>query len=191
MSNEGKTPLDDLSGLLVPATNMEELNAFEFANINKAIQKYLLKTPSDKQAPFSYPWFFKVHKEMLGEVWSWAGQIRKSNKSIGIDKSQILEALKNLEHDFFYWLKTMDPNEIAARLHHRLVWVHPFENGNGRWSRLITNIYFKKNALPLIHWPEKSLLEKTDTRKKYLQALREADNQNFEPLIKLHQEFQK
>lgn len=80
----------------------------------------------------------------------------------------------------------MNTNEITARLHHRLVWIHPFENGNGRWARLITNVHLKKHDLPLIEWPEKSLLEASNVRQKYLGALRDADHHHFESLILFH-----
>ena len=188
----GQTPLEDSSGLLVNISTREELNAYEFANVNKITAKYLLSRPSDKKAPFTFEWFLKVHREMFGEVWEWAGQIRKTNKSIGIDKIQIREALKLLEKDYSHWTLThLNPDEITARLHHRLVWIHPFENGNGRWARLITNIHLKKNELPLIEWLEEALLKKTDLRKRYLEALQKADTHDFLPLIHIHRSLQK
>lgn len=189
---EGQTPLDDSSGLLIDISTREELNAYEFANVNKTITKYLLSKPSDQKAPFTFDWFLKVHREMFREVWEWAGQIRKTNKSIGIDKMQIRKALKLLEKDYHYWIDShLNPDEIAARLHHRLVWIHPFENGNGRWARLLTNIHLKKFGLPLIEWPEEALLKKTDLRKRYLEALRKADAHNFSSLIDIHRSLQK
>lgn len=187
---DGKTPLTDFEGLLVDVRTRDELNALEFFNVNKAHEKYLLRTPSAKKAPFTYEWFLKVHREMYEDVWAWAGIIRKSNKNIGMDKSQIREALKALEKNYHVWIESkMDPHEVAARLHHRLVWIHPFENGNGRWARLITNIYFKQNNLPLIQWPEKELLEQGNMRKRYLEALRKADEHDLQPLIVLQKKL--
>lgn len=188
---EGKTPLTDYGGLLVDARTRDELNALEFCNVGKAHEKYLLRRPSTNKAPFTYEWFLKVHREMYEDVWAWAGKIRKSNKNIGIEKSQIRETLKALEKNYHVWIESkMDPNEVAARLHHHLVWIHPFENGNGRWARLITNIYLKQNNLPLIVWPEKELLEQDNVRKRYLEALRKADEQNLKPLIALQKTLQ-
>jgi Fic-DOC domain mobile mystery protein B len=187
-ADDGKTPLDDTSGLLVDASSREELNAVEFQNVSEATLKYLARRPSDRQAPFTYEWFLKVHHDMFGNVWKWAGEIRKSDKNVGIDKLRIREALKILEKDYHYWISSrMKTDELTARLHHRLVWIHPFENGNGRWARLITNIHRKKHGMPLIEWPEKPLLESSNLREKYLNALRDADNHHFEPLIQFHQ----
>ncbi len=188
----GKTALDDSSGLKVDAKAREELNAFEFENINKAIQKYLSSRPSNQKAPFTYDWFLHVHKEMLGDVWDWAGELLDSNSNIGIDKSQIREELKKIEQDYHFWTEEdseVNEEEVSARLHHRLVWIHPFKNGNGRWARFLTNIHQRKHDQPLFQWPEKLLIEKTDFRRRYLEALREADQQNFKILIKLHQEL--
>lgn len=188
---DGKTPLTDHEGLIVDIQTRDELNALEFFNINKAHEKYLLRRPSIKKAPFTYAWFLKVHREMYEDVWVWAGMIRKSNKNIGIDKSQVREALKALEKDYHVWIESkMNRDEAAARLHHRLVWIHPFENGNGRWARLIANIYLKQNDLPLIVWPEKELLEKGSVRKQYLEALRKADEHDLKSLIALQKTLQ-
>ena len=190
-SEDGKTPLTDFGGLLVDVHTRDELNALEFLNVNKAHEKYLLRRPSEKKAPFTYVWFLKVHCEMYGDVWAWAGAIRKSNKNIGIDKSQVRETLKSLEKDYHVWVGSkMDPNEVAARLHHRLVLIHPFENGNGRWARLITNIYLRQKDLPLILWPEKEFLEQGNVRKQYLDALRKADEHDLKPLIDLQKTLQ-
>ena len=188
---DGKTPLSDLSGLIVDVHTRDELNAREFVNISKVHAKYLLRRPSEKKAPFTYPWFLKIHREMYEDVWAWAGEIRKSNKNIGVDKSQIRETLKALEKDYHAWIQSkMAPDEVAVRLHHRLVWIHPFENGNGRWARLITNIYLRQNDLPLILWPEKEFLEQGNVRKQYLDALRKADEHNLVPLTALQKTLQ-
>lgn len=189
---DGKTPLADYSGLKIRIHTQDELNVVEFENISKATTKYLVRRPSQTKAPFIYEWFLKLHREMYGDVWEWAGKFRQANMNIGLDKYLIAEALKNLEKDFQVWETTkMDLDEVAARLHHRLVWIHPFENGNGRWARLIVNIYLKQNGRPLIMWPDAELLAKSDTREKYLKALRQADEHDFEPLITLQRELQR
>lgn len=188
---DGKTPLSDYSGLKIRIHTQDELNVLEFENISKATTKYLVRRPSQAKAPFTYEWFLKLHGEMYGDVWEWAGKFRQTDKNIGIDKFRIPEALKGLENDYQIWQASkMDPDEVAARLHHRLVWIHPFENGNGRWARLIVNIFLKQNSLSLIHWPDAVLLAKTDTRQRYLGALRSADQHNFRPLIELQRELQ-
>ena len=46
--------------------------------------------------------------------------------------------------------------EQATRLHHRAVWIHPFMNGNGRWARLLANIWLRVHKAPRSSGPTKA-----------------------------------
>lgn len=81
--------------------------------------------------------------------------------------------------------------EITARIHHRLVQIHPFENGNGRWARMVTNIYLKKKGFEPIQWPEEQMFIANEFREKYIKTLKAADLHDYQPLIKLHCQFLK
>jgi Fic family protein len=81
--------------------------------------------------------------------------------------------------------KNFDVVEIAARLHHRAVVIHPFINGNGRWSRMLANIYLKQNSLSPTKWNEDLLAKENVHRGDYIRALKQADNGDYAPLIKL------
>jgi Fic family protein len=83
----------------------------------------------------------------------------------------------------------MDTIEISARLHHRLVYIHPFNNGNGRWARFIVNLFLKEHLDSYIIFPEDELLLTTAIRKTYIKALQEADNLNYGPLIDLQKKY--
>jgi Protein involved in cell division len=55
------------------------------------------------------------------------------------------------------------PNlEIAVRLHHRLVLIHPFPNGNGRISRLMADLLMQQLGEPRLYWDDASLNDITD-----------------------------
>jgi Fic family protein len=41
---------------------------------------------------------------------------------------------------------------IAARFHHRLVWIHPFPYGNGRHARLLTDLVLAANGAEPFAW---------------------------------------
>ena len=129
---------------------------------------------------------------MYGEVWKWAGKFRTTELNIGVPPHQIHEQVKQLIDNFWYWEKTtkMEILEKTARLHHGLVKIHPFKNGNGRWARLITNIYLRKKSKPLIDWPEATLQANSPFRKKYIQALQKADQGSYNDLIQLHVDLQ-
>jgi len=124
---------------------------------------------------------------MFCDVWKWAGQYRKTNKNIGVDKHRISVELRNLVEDTRVWLtyRTFDEQELAVRFHHRLVFIHPFPNGNGRHARLMTDVLIaKKLTIPLFTWGSlPSLGSETQTRMTYIEALRTADKGEFGPLI--------
>jgi fido (protein-threonine AMPylation protein) len=75
-------------------------------------------------------------------------------------------------------------DEIAVRLSHRIVSIHPFANGNGRHSRLLADILVSSGfGKPVFSWGRVNLTKKGEARAKYLLALKEADNHNYVPLI--------
>jgi len=81
----GETPIDDLSGLKIRGITLrKELSEAEAANIAKAAFKYLAMQPTSRTARFDFDWCLQLHKEMFGEVWAWAGQVRTEELSIGV-----------------------------------------------------------------------------------------------------------
>jgi Fic family protein len=72
--------------------------------------------------------------------------------------------------------------ERAVRLHHRLAWIHPFRNGNGRHARLMADIYLHAHGHALPVWPSGDIARKGGAREAYLAALKEGDRENFAPL---------
>lgn len=186
----GATPLDpnELNGLKPGyITTQEELNALERKNIIEATQWAMGKKHSDY---LNVSFCLALHKRMLKDVWTWAGQIRSSEKNIGVPKEQILSQLKNLFDDINYWLEheTYAVEEIAIRFHHRLVSIHPFPNGNGRHARLMTDILLEQNSENSFTWGQGTNSELIDaegtTRDKYISSLRQADQNNYSPLLK-------
>jgi len=123
---------------------------------------------------------------MFKEVWSWAGEFRKTNKNIGVDKYQIGVFLKQLLDDGLYWLKnkTYSDEEFAIRFKHRIVKIHCFPNGNGRHSRLIADIIISQIfGKPVFTWNSTNLNKKGEARSSYLTAIRLADIGDMKPLI--------
>ncbi|MCY2930620.1 MAG: mobile mystery protein B [Planctomycetota bacterium] len=190
----GETPIDP-SGLRPALRKVvhtrAQLNPLEADNIRAAIVKYLADTPNRRRAPFTLPWVLKLHKEMLGRVWSWAGRIRTVELNLGAPAWRIQTDLHELLQDLLAWeASAMPPAEQAARLHYRAVHIHPFENGNGRWARLLANIWLKQHGQPLTIWPEEGITAATSpVRQHYLAALQAADGGDMGPLIDLHNRF--
>jgi Fic-DOC domain mobile mystery protein B len=182
----GETPIDP-SGLKIQGiSNRAELSVVEAHNIRKAVVKYLSAKPSRRIAPFDIPWCQRLHGEMFGEVWVWAGTIRNRNLNLGISFYAIRENLQALLVDLKSWKSHFDLVEQSARLHHRAVQIHPFENGNGRWARMLGNIWLRLNEHPAVDWPERTIGTESDIRSAYIAAIKKADDGEFEPLIDLH-----
>lgn len=187
--NDGQTPLDEdeKEGLLIQSiATRGELDEFEQQNIEDTIQWSLTRRFKSEQI-LSESFIQELHKRMYRNVWRWAGEYRKTNKNIGVDKLEIPIALRSLIDDASYWLENniYDPEEFAIRFKHRLVSIHCFPNGNGRHSRMIADIIVEKIfQQPVFSWGSKSLSDENESREKYLLALRKADKGDFSLLLK-------
>ncbi len=183
----GATPLDDeeLAGLIPDhVTTRAQLNELEQANIISAqawINQARIKSVTDRE------FLLRLHKQMFGSVWQWAGKFRLTEKNIGVAPNQISVGLLNLCHDAETWIeyKTYPLDEIAARFHHRLVAIHLFSNGNGRHARMAADLLLERTlGRPPFTWGSTTLVESGETRTKYINALKSADKNDYEPLLR-------
>jgi len=186
--NEGQTPLDDeeKEGLLIPTiATRGELDEFEQQNIEQAIQ-WSLGRSFKPEAVYTEGFIRNIHKRMYSNVWAWAGEFRKTNKNIGIDKWQIPSELKYLLDNARYWHEnnTYTPDEIAIRFKHRLVSIHCFPNGNGRHSRLMADIIIEKiYKQRVFSWGAANLSNEREVRSAYLKAVKAADKSDYSLLL--------
>ncbi len=181
---EGATPLtpEEREGL-IPAqvTLRRELNELEQHNILEAS----LWVTRRRRDPVSEPFARNLHKRMFGQVWRWAGDNRASNKNIGCDWWEIDPQLRVVFDDVKTWIEfsSYPEDEIAVRFHHRLVAIHPFANGNGRWSRMMGDSLARRFGRSAFSWGNSSLLDDDTTRRAYIDALRVADRHDIGPLL--------
>ena len=181
----GATPLDpDEAAGLIPAhvTTQEQLNEWELANIVEGEQWAFSRKRKDL---LSSRFFRLLHRRMFGKTWRWAGAFRKTGKNIGIDPAQIAPELQKLCDDVAYQLAhgSYPIDEIAARFHHRLTWIHPFPNGNGRFSRTMADLLLVQNRAPRFTWGAGNLVAEGNVRQRYIQALQAADRRDYAPLL--------
>ena len=182
--DNASTPLspEEQEGL-VPSyiTLRSELNEAEQANIVDA-EEWAFKRKRDT---LSEKFLNDLHKRMFGRVWKWAGQYRRTGKNIGVDAYRIPIELRNLLDDTRFWIEhgTYEPDEIVARFHHRLVWIHPFPNGNGRHARTAADLLLVAMGRPRFTWGRENLVDAGETRHAYVDALRAADAHDYGPLL--------
>jgi len=131
------------------------------------------------------PFLLGLHRRMFGRVWKWAGKYRTSERNLGIEVYRIQPEIRQIINDARYWTdhESYLPDELAVRFHHRLVYVHPFPNGNGRWSRLAADILIVQLGGVRFTWGQTNLREAGDLRRAYIDALHAADNHDLEPLV--------
>ncbi|MFV1985321.1 MAG: mobile mystery protein B [Thiohalomonadales bacterium] len=184
---KGATPLDpdEMEGLKFPHIQTRgELDELEQQNIQEG---YNWLTRQRKYKDLLSEDFSKaLHDKLLGLVWSWAGHFRQSEKNIGIDPLNIPVELRTLLDDAKFWVEndTYGREEFAARFHHRLVKIHSFPNGNGRHARIMTDVILEKIlGVAAINWGSDSLVKDGEHRKIYINALRAADDNNYQALI--------
>lgn len=127
---------------------------------------------------------------MFGDVWDWAGTFRRAELNIGSKPHMIAIDLQTLLDDRRAWSASDMPLlEQSVRLHHGAVRIHPFPDGNGRWSRMLGNILLRMGNHPIVVWPEAVIGASSGIRAAYLAAVRAADRHDFSALIDLHRRF--
>jgi len=113
----------------------------------------------------------------------WAGKYRNSNVIIGGAEHKPPEAIDvpyEMSKLIEWWQKNQNKIsviELSALIHHKLVYIHPFFDGNGRTTRLIMNLILMQSGYPLV------IILKND-RKKYYRVLTEADKGNLIPFVR-------
>lgn len=186
-AGEGNTAVSPEEQLqLIPnLSTKEELNEWERSNILIAYDWALDSRMLKRREPLSEAYVRELHRRMFDQTWKWAGVYRRTEKNIGIPHYEIMDALGGLLGDVRWWVKhgTFSADEITVRLHHRLVFIHPFCNGNGRHARLMADVVAKVQDRPLFSWGGASKLRAGEVRKSYIDALRCADRGDITLLL--------
>lgn len=132
-----------------------------------------------KKTPFSQEIIQQIHDIITKGLLKDSGKYRTGN--VRITGSSITppsyQKIIPLMDDYIHTIKTLPlhPLKKAAIIHHRLVWIHPFFDGNGRVARILTNLFFMPEGYPPI-------VLKQEQRKIYYQVLHQADHGNLSPL---------
>jgi Fic-DOC domain mobile mystery protein B len=184
MDNDDATPLtpEEQEGLIPTYISLRrELNEAEQAGILSADQWAFAR----KRDVLDEALLRELHRRMFGDVWKWAGSFRLTPRNLGVEPWKIPTDLRLLLDNVRYWIEhhTYPADEIAARFHHQLVWIHPFPNGNGRLSRLAADLLTVQFGGDRFTWGRGNLTATGETRRRYIDALHAADAHDYASLL--------
>ena len=184
LDDDANTPLTvEEREQLIPSyiTLRHELNEAEQVNIGAASRW----ADGRKRDVLDRVFLSELHRRMFCDVWRWAGDYRKTERNIGVDAYRIAMDVQQAIDDARYWVEngTYPSAEIAVRFSHRLVAIHPFPNGNGRFSRLVGDLLAHQLGQVPFTWGSANLVNAGETRARYIEALQAADNHDVGPLL--------
>lgn len=188
--DDANTPLhDEILAGLIPSwvTTREDLNEVEAANV-AAGYRWLRSTLPTTTAILTTEFTQKLHQQMFGDVWGWAGTYRQTETNIGVDEWTIAVAVRQLVDDFSYRfehaapMKSSQIDQFCVEYHHRMVKIHPFPNGNGRHARACGDALALSLDQPAFTWGGASIVTDRLTRGSYIEAIRAADDGNLTSL---------
>lgn len=182
--NTNWTPSPDENKLKLTDKNL--LNEYEAKGI-AAAELFVFGLDSD--TPFSTPLLLEIHRVAFDELYEWAGKWRTTQVIVGQltppEPTQVLQLMyqfiDNLNYKIAHSTTAQEHLECLVFSHYEFVRIHPFNNGNGRTGRIVMNLV----ALKLGYQPLELYHREGDSRKIYIDAMKSADNGNFEPLTAL------
>ena len=154
---------------------------FEAINHQKAFE--FLEGIVNKKIQITEEVIKDIHRIILSGIDDmYAGRYRNTNVRIlgAIKSPPRFEKVHAKMKEHVDYIKTnpekLNVVELAALVHYKLVEIHPFTDGNGRTTRLLTNLFLMRHGYPV------TMVLKVD-RKKYYDRLKEADKGNLKPFI--------
>lgn len=187
----GQTEFLLMFGQVVDNANMKDLEEMKASNVGLKMVK---DAALDKEQPLTEYFIRTLHQTLLREDYTvyrqlpdgtttsyivHAGQYKTRPNSVITATGERFEYASPEEtpalmKDLLQWYnqaeseKIMSPIELATLFHYRYIRIHPFEDGNGRVSRLIVNYILYRHGYPMI-------VVKSADKTNYLVALNRCD----------------
>ena len=124
-----------------------------------------------------------IHKALMHGVIASAGKYRQEDLEVrgaGFTPPPFYDIQEHMQNLITLINENPDelrPIELAAQVHYDFVWIHPFEDGNGRIARLLLNLILVRNRYPFV-------VIRTVDKPQYLRALRQMDiSGDFKPFL--------
>ena len=183
----------------VSVSDIEEMKAHDVA------LSQILEMAKDNERPLSELFIKELNKTILVKsFWKDAispngtptrkkneiGQYKSSPNSVQLKNGEIHEYASPEEtpaliRDLLNWYQeknnVLHPVQLAAEFHYKFVCIHPFDDGNGRVSRLLMNYILLKHNYPMV-------IIKSDDKESYLTALQKAGTGDLISLIEYVEE---
>jgi len=99
------------------------------------------------------------------------------SKHVPPKHNQVKVLLLNMHKWWSSSKNKLHPFELAALVHHKLTWIHPFEDGNGRTARAVMNFVLMKKGFPMFFIP-------FEKREEYYNLLEKADEEDYKRYVK-------
>uniref|UniRef100_A0A183AJB9 Fido domain-containing protein n=1 Tax=Echinostoma caproni TaxID=27848 RepID=A0A183AJB9_9TREM len=125
----------------------------------------------------------ELHRHILSFVDpSEAGNMRQTQVFVADHHPPPPDAVPDLMNELVNWLNgdqlsDVHPIELAALTHWKLVYIHPFYDGNGRTARLLMNLILMRAGLP-------PAIIKLEDRQAYYEHLKTANDGDVRPFIR-------
>lgn len=186
-NNTNWTPFPDDN--LLGITDKNLINEHEAEGIANA-ELYVFEL--DSEEPISTSLLLDIHRVAFGRLYDWAGKWRTTEVMVGQllppKPNQVLHSMyqfiENLNFKISVALTPEEHIETLTYSHFEFIRIHPFNNGNGRTGRILMNIV----ALKFGYQPIELYYQHGDNRKAYINAMKQGDLGNFEPLKNLIRE---
>jgi Fic family protein len=149
-----------------------------------AALKYINSTLVHRIGAITFEDILEIHRRVLGFVDLFeGGRLRSTQVFVGNHIPPGPSEVQLLMKDFVRWLNSAEslsqhPIRFAALAHYKLVYIHPFSDGNGRTSRLLMNLILMQSGYPPV------IIRKQD-RAKYYDYLQQANEGDVRPFIRL------
>lgn len=190
---QGATSYKETAFGIIPRSKLLKL---EIEGTKKGLEYISEVISKDKNVVITPELICKLHDISFGWIFpNWAGHYRKIQVTFSDKEAphyfQVPELIRNLCEDLSERLKHLSAREneafilevvkVLSWFQHRFVFIHPFQDYNGRTARMFTILILLKLDLP----PIELKAEKETDRKGYLTAMQQADEGNFDLLEKI------
>ncbi|MBX2902606.1 MAG: Fic family protein [Chitinophagales bacterium] len=183
-NNTNWTPSPDENKLELTDKNL--INEYEAKGIAAA---ELFMFELDSEIEISTQLLLEIYRIAFSELYDWAGSWRTTTVTVGQltppEPSKVLQLMYQFIDNLNFKIRNSETLQdhigCLAFAHYEFIRIHPFNNGNGRTGRILMNIV----ALKFGYKPLEFYYREGDSRKIYIDAMKLADNGNFEPLMTL------